>query len=668
MNFKNNKSIKTYLLLFFISFIVFANTISHDYAWDDKIVIQENPRVKKGISGIPALFTKYSSQFQYDQYSYRPITLISFAIDYDLSHGSPHFSHFMNVFYYSILSVLIFIFLSSLFSKYHPIFAFLATLLFIVHPLHVEVVANIKSRDEIFGLLFSIASLIYFLNFLKKNNPLYLIGTVAFYLLAYLSKENSITLLAIFPLVFLVEKSYFSKKSTLLYAGSAAVLFVISYLIFKYAESSTAGAQTSEGLGIYKENPILGNSFLYVGNFWQKIANAFHILLLYLKNFIIPYPLIYFYGYNVVPVTNWSNPVVWLSALLHIGILVLGIRYWKKRPEILFGFLFYLISISVYTHIVRPLADTMADRFLFTASLGLCISLVGILGLIFKINFTWFEKKEKSKSSTPLTIFEYIKMNLPYSSIVILFAVVFGLLSITRNNVWKDDLTLVTHDLPYMENCSRAHFYYASLLKKEMTEKPSKKAKLEPIMLKEYHRSIAISDSAYLSYLDLGTYYCSQGRYDEGIPILEKGTKLFPKASEMSYFLGQSYVLIGKFKEAVPHLEKSLQLAYRNAHNYYFLAVSYSKMNQFDKALETVSKGMKEFPNQELMFCDAMANIYFDKGELDKSIEYSFKLIDLGKPPQEVYSKIISRCYQKGEKEKGDRYKAEARQRGFIIQ
>src|SRR5687767_1649687 len=123
------------LLIFIAAFAVYANTISHDYAWDDKIVIEKNPRVQKGIAGIPDLFTKYNSEFQYDQYGYRPITLASFAIDYSLAKGNPHFSHFMNVFYFSILSVLIFVFLTTLFPSYNRIIPFLTTLLFVAHPL-----------------------------------------------------------------------------------------------------------------------------------------------------------------------------------------------------------------------------------------------------------------------------------------------------------------------------------------------------------------------------------------------------------------------------------------------------------------------------------------------------------------------------------------------------
>ena len=148
------------LVIFVMAFIQFSNTIGHDFAWDDKIVIQENDRVQKGFSGIPELTKKYSSELRKDQYGYRPLTLISFAIDYELSSGQPKLFHFMNVLYFALLCLVLFRVLKRLFYRYSPLLPFLITALFVVHPIHVEVVANIKSRDEILALLFCLLSLL----------------------------------------------------------------------------------------------------------------------------------------------------------------------------------------------------------------------------------------------------------------------------------------------------------------------------------------------------------------------------------------------------------------------------------------------------------------------------------------------------------------------------
>jgi hypothetical protein len=661
---KKKRSIQAPLLVFISAFLLFANTIPHKYAWDDKIVIEKNPRVQKGITGIPDLFIKHTSQYQYDQYGFRPIALSSFAIDYSISKGDPSFSHFMNVFYNAILSVLIFLFLSSLFSGYHYIFSLLITLLYISHPLHVEVVANIKSRDEILGLLFSIISLIYFLKFLKETKPFYLLWVSISYLLAYLSKENSITLLASYPLIFLIHKLFISKKAVIVYFASFVVLLSISFIIYKYAETSKSDAQISEGLGIYQENGILGNSFLFVGSFWTKIANALHILLLYLKNFLLPFPLVYYYGSNMIPSTSWANPWVWLSLCIHVGAIVLGIQKIKQRPEILFGFLFYLISISVFTHIVRPLSDTMADRFMFTASFGLCIFFIGLLGFIFKVD--WKELTDK-KTNVTLSIKGWISKYKSIVGVLGLFIITFSFLSFSRNRVWKDDLTLVKHDLPYMENCSRAHFYYATLLKTQITEHPDKRSKLESTMIKHYKRSMEISDYAYRSYLELGSYYCKIGNYSEGNTVLKKGVKLFPEAGDISFSLGQTYLILNQNDSAVRYFEQSIKLAYNNPSNYYFLGIAYSKVNRLNDAIEIIKNGLDKFPNKHQMMFDALSHIYFNTGYLDKSIEATFKEVELGKPLQAGYKDIIARCYAVGEKEKGDKYKEEARLKGIIF-
>ena len=671
MNWLKNKRTQTHLFIFISAFILFANTFSHEYAWDDKIVIEKNPRVQKGISGIPQLFVKYSSQYQYDKYGYRPITLSSFAFDYSISNGNPKFSHIMNAFYYAILCVLIFIFLSALFSQYHFIFALIASLLFLVHPLHVEVVANIKSRDEIFGLLFSIASFITFLKYLKTKQLPYILYTLLLYLLAYLSKENSITMLAIFPLILAIKKIKISLKLASAVGGMLLLLGVISTIIYILAASSTADAETSMGKGIFEENGILGNSFFHLSGFGQKLPNAMNVLGIYLKNFILPYPLIYYYGYNIVPATGWGNIGVIVSLLIHFSLAILGIKYLKSRPEILFGFLFYAISISIYTHLFRTLSDTMADRFLFFGSLGLCILLTGILGLIFKIN--WSDLKDK-KLKSDFSIRQFIQYNKILGYSIIIISVVLSGVTFARNKNWKDDMTLVKHDLPYMQNCARAHYYYASLLNKQLFEDKSlfnnaqKRTQVESEMIKEYKRSMELSDYSYLSYLELGTYYCRIYNYNEGISILKKGVELFPEAPDMAFYLGQTYVLINENALAVPWLEKSIKLSYNQPTNYYFLSLAYSRTNRLEEALKVVDDGMKKFENDKGLFYDALGFIYFDHDQLDKSIEYTLKLKETGKPEKDVYSYIIGRCYAKGDTAKGNYYKEEARLKGIVFQ
>jgi hypothetical protein len=146
-------------LLFLFSFVIYVNTIPNDYNLDDELVTQNHRLTSKGISAIPEIFTSpyYEDKAGY-KYEYRPIVLISFAIEHTFFGDNPHVSHFFNVLLYSLLCVLFFQTLKLAFSSHKDLFPLIAALLFAAHPIHTEVVASIKNRDEIFALIFGLLS------------------------------------------------------------------------------------------------------------------------------------------------------------------------------------------------------------------------------------------------------------------------------------------------------------------------------------------------------------------------------------------------------------------------------------------------------------------------------------------------------------------------------
>ena len=147
------------LFLGILSFCVYANTLQNDYALDDWPIVQYNQIVNKGLSGIPEiLVTPYwygnlKNLAEIDEY--RPLSLVSFAIEYQLFPGNPLPAHLINVLLFAFCVVLLFKALNHLLSEKSPTMAFITALLFSLHPIHTEVVANIKSRDELLCFLFN---------------------------------------------------------------------------------------------------------------------------------------------------------------------------------------------------------------------------------------------------------------------------------------------------------------------------------------------------------------------------------------------------------------------------------------------------------------------------------------------------------------------------------
>ena len=169
--FKQSPTQTVYLLLFVIAFVFYGNTIPNHYALDDAIVITENQFTKQGFAGIDDILThdSFTGFFGEDKKlvsggRYRPLSIITFAVEYEFFGANPHVSHLVNVLLLWVTAMLIFIIFSRLFWHYETrpwylSLSFLTALFFLAHPIHTEAIANIKGRDEIMALLFSLLTL-----------------------------------------------------------------------------------------------------------------------------------------------------------------------------------------------------------------------------------------------------------------------------------------------------------------------------------------------------------------------------------------------------------------------------------------------------------------------------------------------------------------------------
>jgi hypothetical protein len=139
-----------YFFVILFSFLLYANTINHDFTVDDGTVIANNNFTKKGVDGIKDIFTNsYRAGFWDRQEGlYRPLSVAMFAVEYQIGKGSPLPGHIMNIIFYILTSIVVLSVLKRILQNFHPLIPIAATLLFVAHPIHTEVVANIKSRDE----------------------------------------------------------------------------------------------------------------------------------------------------------------------------------------------------------------------------------------------------------------------------------------------------------------------------------------------------------------------------------------------------------------------------------------------------------------------------------------------------------------------------------------
>jgi len=205
------------LLLVTLIFIVFANTLFNGYNFDDNLVTNNHPLTSKGLKSIWRIFSSsYYTNNADINFGYRPITHLSFAIEHQLFGEKPGVSHFINLLIYLVGVFGFFKILSNWFEPKALLWAFLAALIFGIHPIHSEAVASIKNRDELLAFVFLILSFIQLNKFVSHNNWRHILFAALFFAIGLLSKKSIYPMVFVMPLVLIYIKSLELKTSVII--------------------------------------------------------------------------------------------------------------------------------------------------------------------------------------------------------------------------------------------------------------------------------------------------------------------------------------------------------------------------------------------------------------------------------------------------------------------
>ena len=455
------------LALFALSFVLYGITIGYGYIQDDQLMIWDNSFVQKGFAGLREIFS-YDTLLGYykdpklmlEGGRYRPLPLATYAIEIGIfGKNQPGIAHFFNVLLYGATGVLLYRILLALLprqseSKWYWGMPFLAAVIFLLHPLHTEPVANIKGRDEILALLFSLGALYATMKYFDTLRGAWLPGAGLSLFLGLLSKENAITFLAVIPLTLWV----FSRVSPerILSAGLVLLAAVLLFVIVRY---KVLGYMFSP---VKPQEELVLNPFLGM-NAGEKFATIFLTLGWYLKLFVFPHPLtIDYYPYHV-PKVGWSDWRPILSLLLYVAMGFWAVRRVFQARKSTAGsesmaeswhipaycILFYLLTVSVVSNIFVSTSTFMNERYLYMPSVG------------FSLLVAWF-----AAAKLP-ALLQKPAHQPAYAGVALigLIAVLYGLRVWTRVPDWGGDgRRLVQSALEVGPDSYRANYYYGAML------------------------------------------------------------------------------------------------------------------------------------------------------------------------------------------------------------
>jgi hypothetical protein len=285
------------LLCAAFAFILYANSLGHGFVGDDDTVIAKNKITTQGVKAFPEiLVSPYRKGFWERKESlYRPMSILLFATEWQLSPENPFLFHLVNVLLFALTVFIMMKTLALMMPNIRGVLiAFIATLLYAAHPIHTEVVDNVKSGDEILCLLFSLWSLYFLFRYLRESKFLLMVYALLFFLFSLLSKESAITMLAVFPLAIYFFSGAPMKKiitCTLMLAGVAVIYFALRI-------------NALGGMSNFTEILLINNSLVETSDTTIRFATAVFILGKYFLLNLFPHPLTWDYSYRVIPLPS----------------------------------------------------------------------------------------------------------------------------------------------------------------------------------------------------------------------------------------------------------------------------------------------------------------------------------------------------------------------------
>ena len=592
------------LLLFIISIGLYAYSTTFEYVLDDQIVLTNNAYTKQGVNGIKDILTKESMSGRFGGQKnlivgarYRPLSLVTFALEYQFVGLNPFVSHLINVLLYGLLAVLLYRVLCLCFptkEQWYFSIAFLTSLLFVVHPLHTEVVANVKGRDEIMTLLGALAALYYAIRYVDRSKWIYLFLSGIVFFLALLSKENALTFLAIVPLTL-----YFFKNASLKQMGITLLPLVIASIAYLVIRYQVIGYFLSpDGKEI---TDIMNNPFYGLGAS-EKMATVFYTLGLYLKLLFFPHPLTHDYYPYQIPIIGWGDMRAIIPLLLHIGLGVIALLGLKKKSILSYGILFYLATLSIVSNVPFTVGTFMNERFIFIPSIGFCLIIV------------WLLKDQLAKWMNGQKIASTIGMG-----ILALMTLGFSWKTLDRVPDWKNRLSLNISGASASPNSARANcFLGTAIFEEEYRNETDNQKKKE--LIKEVAYFIDRALNIYPTYGSALTMHsgvvAEEYKYDRDLDkLLAEFHSILQRKSNVP-FIGQ-YIeyLLGS---ASP--QKIGDFCYKVGYNHFT-----ETKKDYNNAIKYLKYGLQALPNDRRLL-QGIGQTYQLMGNTNEANKYLSRL------------------------------------------
>jgi tetratricopeptide (TPR) repeat protein len=628
-----------FLFVFLAGALLYVNTLPNKYAYDDFSVIEGNKFTKEGITGafghvLNDSFTGFTGKKNlFRGGRYRPLSLITFSIEYQFFGKTPFISHLVNILIYGLICVLLLKVLAALFkerlvfSKFRDYFlslSLMATLIFAAHPIHTEVTANIKGRDELMALLFGLLAWNSLIVFTDKSKPLHALYAGIFFFLSLMAKESAAPFLLLIPVSVFCFRSQVVFRKSILYTSLS--LF-IGFFLFIMIRQSILGWGSKPSM----EDNIISNSFMHANGISERYGTTFYTLWLYVKLLFFPHPLTIDYYPFYIPYVGLTDIRSILPMCLYALLTVAAVFYTYKKNIAGYGLFFYLVALFPVSNLLFIIGPFMGERFLFIPSVGFAIALAWIM----------IKGAEKLK----------LNQGLPYVFMVVFL--LFSVKTISRNFDWKDNFTLYTKDVQTSANSAvitkgAGHEY---LLKAEVTGDTLAKREYARNAIFYLEQAMKLNKSTTEVFLLANSYY-EHGDYSSTLGLYLKTLELDPDYQK-AYF--NYFVVLARLSSPtlrISYCDSLIGIVGNKYEPCYHKGLIFGKeLNMLDSSIVYLLKAY----SADSMKVECLGDLgvaFAMKGDFPKSIKYLSKALISNPSDEKARNNLAASLYRSGDKTK----------------
>ncbi len=539
-----DKNIIIYLILIiFLGCIVYSNSINSGFIWDDHLLVKDNlyirnlPNIGKFFSG--AISTNTNAKY----FFYRPLQMISYAIEYSLWKLDARGYHLVNIFLHILVTLAIFWFINIL---YADIFlACLTAILFIVHPIHIESVSYISGLSDTLGALFIFICLSLYI----RSKSYVIVGLT--YIAALLSRETGLIL----PALILIYHFAFRKKINFKY-----FLFILE-ITFVY---------------ILLRIIFFKPEIICLTSIFQRFLGFFAALTAYLRLLVFPVNLHMAYGLKTFSLIS-ANVIA--GFLIFVFLPFYALKKKKDNGLIFFSIFWFLVALLPVSNIY-PVNAYMSEHWLYIPSIGFFLILAKGLMYLYKKKFYY-----------PISIISIVTLLIFYS-----------LLTIRQNEYWKNPVFFYKRTLKYAPDDLRLYINlgnaYADIgkfqkaicwYKKALIHAPNNwklylnlgAAYADMSRLQEavcwYKKALKINSYSISIYNNLGVLYVRFGKCKEAILSYRKALEINPDYARAYFGLAEAYFYDKQYDLAIKYCDEAVKFRYNVPKEFLDMLNSYRK-------------------------------------------------------------------------------------------